>query len=146
MIVNVPSQVILAEIVVVFVPAADDGVERVQTETLRLAQLPAQSGALHAAAQRPDGVNKWQPGHLIPRRAQVPDVVLTRRTQKINRRIANQQRVIRQSNEVVTRQRFELRPEPALSEQHSEQIYTRQRRRVAKNFLRFLDAPTMREK
>src|SRR5439155_11186214 len=41
-VVDMPAQIILAEIVIVFRAAADDGIERVEAETLRFAQLPAQ--------------------------------------------------------------------------------------------------------
>src|ERR1041384_493545 len=45
-IVDVPAEVVLAEIVIVFGPVADDGIERVQAETFGLAQLPAQAAVL----------------------------------------------------------------------------------------------------
>src|SRR6266480_6755292 len=77
-IVNVPAKIILAEIVVVFSPAADDVVEGVEAETLCFAQLAAQPAVVHATAQGPDGVNERQLRQVIPRRAQVPDFVLTR--------------------------------------------------------------------
>src|SRR5438552_14176968 len=93
-IVNVPAKVILAEIVIVFATAADDGIERVQAETFRRAQLPAQAIVFDPTAQRPDGIDERQPGEFIPRGAQVPEFVLTRSARKIKRRIANQQGVI----------------------------------------------------
>src|ERR1051325_4520992 len=75
-VVNVPAQVILA--VIVIGAAADDGIERVQAETLRLAQLPAESAVVPSAAQRPDRIHKRQPGQLVPGRPQVPHFVLAR--------------------------------------------------------------------
>src|SRR5947207_1567470 len=79
MVVDMPVEIILAEIVIVLGAVADDGIERVEAETFRFAQLPAQPAVLHTAAQGPDRVNKRQPGPLIPGRAQVPDFVRARR-------------------------------------------------------------------
>src|SRR5213082_863957 len=79
-VVNVPAEVILSEIVVVFDTAADDGIERVQAEASRFAQLPAQAAVVHATAQGPDGINEGQLRQVIPSGAQVPDFVLARGT------------------------------------------------------------------
>src|SRR2546430_7898824 len=75
-VVNVPAKVIFAEFVVVFATAADDGIERVQAEASRFAQLAAQSAVVHATAQGPDGINERQLRQVKPGRAQVPDFVL----------------------------------------------------------------------
>src|SRR5258706_16379030 len=53
-IVNMPAQIIFAEIEIVFVAAADDVIERVEAEVSGLAELPAQGGVFNSAPQRPD--------------------------------------------------------------------------------------------
>jgi len=59
-IVNVPAEVVLAKIVVIFGTAADDGIECVQAEAPRFAQLSAQPAILNSTTQRPDGINERQ--------------------------------------------------------------------------------------
>ena len=59
-IVDVPAEVILAEILGVFGAVADDVVEGVQAELARFGQLTAQGGVFLPAPQCPDGVDKGQ--------------------------------------------------------------------------------------
>src|SRR5437660_5177548 len=57
MVMDVPAEIILPELVVVFGAAADDVIERVQAEVFRVAQMHTQSLMINAAAQCPNGVD-----------------------------------------------------------------------------------------
>ena len=107
-VVDVPAQVVFAEVVVVFGAGADDGIERVQTEVARLAEEAPQRGILDAAAQSPDGINEGQPGHLEPGGAEVPDLVLMRGQGKIQRRVADEHGVVRERGIIVAGEGLEL--------------------------------------
>src|SRR5579859_2069317 len=75
-VVDEPTEVILAELEIVFRAAADDAVERIEPEVARLAELPPKLAVLDAAAQCPHGVNKRMIRQLQPRRTKVDDLVL----------------------------------------------------------------------
>src|SRR5437660_1789447 len=77
-VVNVPAQIIIAEIVIIVSARPNDIIESVHSEIARFTQLAAQSGILHAAPQCPDSINKGQSRHFIPCRPEVPKVVLPR--------------------------------------------------------------------
>src|SRR6266511_4226940 len=78
MVVYVPAEIILAEIVIILRPVADDVIERVQAKMFRLTNLASQARVGDTAAERPDGINKRRLRQLVPGFAQVPDLVLMR--------------------------------------------------------------------
>ena len=86
---NVPAEVIPAEILVVFLAGFDEVIQRFHPEILRLAQFAAQLLVFDAAPQRPHGKNERQIRQFIPRRAEIENFVLVRRALKINRRITD---------------------------------------------------------
>ncbi len=96
MVMDVPTEVILAEVIIVIGASADNQVERVEAEIARFAELSAQRGILHPATQSPDGIDERQFGQFVPSGAEVPKVVPARGPQQIQRRVAYQQRIIRQ--------------------------------------------------
>ncbi len=75
-IVNVPAEVILAEIVGVLGPGADDGIQRIESEVAGLAERPPERCVLHAPAQCPHRIHKRKIRQLRPGRAEVPDLML----------------------------------------------------------------------
>src|SRR2546427_12166660 len=72
MVMNVPAEVILAKVIIVFGPFADDVVERFKPEVLRVAEPPAQGVVLDSPPQRPDRVNERQTRQLHPGGSPVP--------------------------------------------------------------------------
>src|ERR1043165_5658916 len=88
MIVDMPAEVILAKLLIVFRAAADDVIERIQTEILRLAKLKAKAPGIETAAQCPNGINKREIGHRQPRRSEVIDLVFRRSAQEVDGRVA----------------------------------------------------------
>ena len=71
--------------------------------------------------------------------------MLARDARKIQRPIADQQRKIRQQTEIIARQRLELRFQSAFGQQHTQQLDTGERRRVAEDLPRFLERPAVRQ-
>src|ERR1700733_8235176 len=67
MVVNVPLEIIATKILVVFLAAADDIIQRVHAEFFRLAQFAAQFLVFNSATQRPDRINEGQIRHFRPR-------------------------------------------------------------------------------
>ena len=61
---DVPLEIIAAEILIVFLAGFDDVIQRFQAEFFRLAQFAAQFPVLNAAAQRPDRINERQPASV----------------------------------------------------------------------------------
>lgn len=90
-VVDDPAEVVLAEVVIVFLPLADDGIQLAQARGFSLAQLPAQCGADVPAAQRPHGIDKRQLRQLEPRRAEIPNLVRMRLADEVERRVADEQ-------------------------------------------------------
>src|SRR5207245_11188237 len=75
MVMNVPAEVILAKVIIVFGPFADDVVERFKPEVLRVAESPAQRFILDSPPQCPDRVNERQTRQLHPGGSQVPNLM-----------------------------------------------------------------------
>src|SRR5579863_521266 len=115
MVMNMPAEVVLAKLQAVLRSTPNNRIERVQAEIPRLAQLTAQSGIFHAATQSPDSVDERQHGELEPGRAQVPNFVLMRAEQQIQRAVPNQQSVIGQGRKIVALQCLDRRFQPALA-------------------------------
>src|SRR5262245_44399026 len=109
MIMNVPAQIILPEIEVVFLAAADDVVQGLETKILRVAKLTPQGRVIDASPQGPDGIDKRQTCQLAPHRTEIPNGMRTWRAQKIDGRIPDQQSEIRNGSRLVAGQRLELR-------------------------------------
>jgi len=129
--VDVPAQVIFAEVVIVLGASADDGVKRIQTEVTRFSQKMAERGILDAAPQSPDGIDEGQTGHLVPGGAEVPNLMLMRGEGKIQRRVANEHGVVRERSHIIGGEGFELRFQPALGEQHPQQLNAGERGGIA---------------
>ena len=155
MVVDVPAEIIPPEILRIFRAAADDVVERVQPELLRLAQLPPQLIVLHTPPQRPHCIHERQSRHLEPRRAQIKNLMLTRRAEagrrrmrhhKIQRRIADQHHKILPRRRRIALQRLELRLQPPLRQQHLKQPHACERRRIAEHLPHLLDWPAVSHK
>src|SRR2546427_276119 len=72
--------------------------------------------------------------------------MLVRPSQKVDRRIANEQDRVVKNRIVVIGQRSEVRSQTALRQQHSEQTHARERRRVAKHLRHLLQWLAMRQK
>src|SRR5438128_10635693 len=94
-VVNVPAQIIIAEIVIIVGARPNNIIERVHAEIARFAQLAAQSGIFDTAPQRPDGIDKGQRAHFIPCSAEIPHFVLPWSAEKVQRWITDQEREIR---------------------------------------------------
>src|SRR5207253_8453389 len=101
MIVNVPAQIISSEGVIVFGTILDNVIEGFHSKISGRAELVTQALMIDAAAQRPDRVDKWQTGELIPGSAQIPDFVRTGGVQKIQSRVADKQSKIRHGIYVI---------------------------------------------
>src|SRR5438067_1873452 len=93
---DVPTQIILSKFVIVFGACANDGLECILAEIARFTELTAQRGILDSPAKGPHCIDEGQLGHLIPRCAEVPDLMLMSSQNEIERGIANQQGVIRE--------------------------------------------------
>src|SRR5437773_12060731 len=89
-VVNVPAQIIIAEIVIIGGARSNNIIERVHAEIARFAQLAAQSGIFDTAPQRPYGIDKRQRGYFIPCSAEIPAVVLPWSAQDVQRSITDQ--------------------------------------------------------
>src|SRR5258706_7543052 len=112
---DVPAQIVVAKIVIVFGPAANDGIQRIEAKIPGFAQQTPQDGIFESPAQSPDGINEGKPSHFVPRRTQVPDLMALRRSREIQRWIAYQQSVVVQRSGIVIRQRRGVAAEFALS-------------------------------
>src|SRR5438105_1669554 len=132
---NVPAEIILAKIQVIFGSALDDVIQRIQTEIARFAQVAAKIEVVYPTAKSPNGVNERKLGHLIPGCPKVQDLLFWAglAAKEIERDVPNQQGKIRQRLEIIASQRLELRKQTALGEQHAQQMDARQRGIVAKN-------------
>src|SRR5688500_2508549 len=104
MVMNLPCQVIPAEIAVVFGALVNDVIQGLHPEIARLPQTLAERALIDPAADGPNCVNERQPGQLEPRRAQVENGMLMWAAQKIERRITDQEREVRHLRRFVTGQ------------------------------------------
>src|SRR5438270_13116876 len=84
-VVNVPAQIVIAEIIIIIGARPYNVIERVHAEIASFAQLAAQSGIFDTAPQCPYGIDKGQGRRFIPRSAEIPDVVLPWSAQEIQR-------------------------------------------------------------
>src|SRR5690606_14486681 len=109
MIMNMPLEVILAELECVFGSRTNNVINRVQTEILRLAKLPPQPLIFKAAAQCPDCIHERQLRKLQPGCSQVPDLVRMTGNRKIECVVANQKHVIELGSRIIGRKRLEFR-------------------------------------
>src|SRR5690349_16146720 len=79
MIMNVPAEIILAEIQVVFAAALNYVVECVHAEIARFAKLAPKLEMIDPPAQSPNRINKGKMGQLRPRFAKIKNLMLRRR-------------------------------------------------------------------
>src|SRR4051812_11060182 len=77
-VVNVPSEVVAAEGVIVVVARVNNVIEGVEAEVAGFAKLAAQVSGVDPPAKRPDGIDERKVGQLEPGRAEVPDLVRMR--------------------------------------------------------------------
>src|SRR5690348_11772401 len=91
---NVPAQIILAELEIIIGAAADNRIEGVQPEVARLTQEAAQVPIFDSPPQSPNRVDKRKLGLFVPGGAQVPKLMAVRAQQQIQGAIANQQGVV----------------------------------------------------
>src|SRR5215510_6747340 len=109
MMVNVPAQIVVPKIIIIFGPRSNDMIQSVEAEIACLAQLTPQDGIISLAPKCPYGVHKWQASQFIPGCSQVPNFVVMGGTQQVKRRVANQQSKLGEARWFVIRKRFELR-------------------------------------
>src|ERR1043166_826798 len=91
---NVPAEIILAKLSIEFWTAADDVIQCVQTKVFCFPQLAAKRSSIEIAPQRPDSVNKREPGQIKPGGSEIPNLVFRRPAQEVNCGITDQQCIV----------------------------------------------------
>src|SRR5437899_6471943 len=127
---DMPAEIILAELVIVFGAAANDVVQSVEAEILCVPKMDAQTLVIDATTQSPNGVDERQRCKFVPRRAKVINVMRWRAANEVNRGIANEQDSVRILSFVVGLERGKNRSQALLGEKHFQKVYAGQRRRI----------------
>src|SRR5436305_1371124 len=145
MIMNMPAEVILPELMVIFSAAADDVIKGIQTKILRLPQMGNQRLVFDAAAQRPDGIHKGKICSFVPCSAQVVDLMRMGTSNEINGSITDQQNCITIGDVLVAGQWLEHGRHPLLCQQNSQEIDTGQGSGIAQNLFDLFERLPMRK-
>ena len=98
---DVPPEVILAEIVVVIGAVVDEIIECIQAKVPGFAELAAQWSGIHITTQSPDGIYERQFGQFIPGSAQIPYFMVVRAAAEVDGWISDEQGVIRERGGVT---------------------------------------------
>src|SRR5690349_8541849 len=72
---DMPAEIILAELVIVFGAAANDVVQSVEAEILCVPEMDAQTLVIDATTQSPNGVDERQRSELVPGRSKITNLV-----------------------------------------------------------------------